>query len=46
MNELIKVDYSKEQPTVSGRDLHQFLEVEPDTMTGLRECVNTDFLRM
>jgi anti-repressor protein len=28
MNELIKVDYSKEQPTVSGRDLHQFLEVE------------------
>ena len=28
MNELIKVDYSKEEPTVSGRELHEFLEVE------------------
>lgn len=27
MNELIKVDYQNEQPTVSARDLHEFLEV-------------------
>ena len=28
MNELIKVNYEKEQPSVSGRELHEFLEVE------------------
>lgn len=28
MNELIKVNYEKEIPTISGRDLHEFLEVE------------------
>ena len=28
MNELIKVNYESEQPTVSGRELHEFLEVE------------------
>lgn len=28
MNELIKVNYDGEQPTVSGRDLHEFLQVE------------------
>ena len=28
MTELIKIDYEKETPTVSGRDLHEFLEVE------------------
>ena len=27
MNELIKVDYQNERPTVSARDLHEFLEV-------------------
>jgi len=27
MNELIKVNYDNERPTVSGRDLHEFLEV-------------------
>lgn len=27
MNDLIKVDYSNEEPTVSARELHQFLEV-------------------
>ena len=27
-HELIKVNYDKEQPTVSGRELHEFLEVE------------------
>lgn len=28
MNELIRVDYSNEEPTVSARELHQFLEVK------------------
>ena len=28
MNELIPVNYEKEVPTVSGRDLHKFLEIE------------------
>jgi anti-repressor protein len=28
MTELIRVNYSKEEPTVSGRELHQFLEVK------------------
>lgn len=28
MNELMKVDYSSTEPTVSGRELHEFLEVE------------------
>ncbi len=28
MNELIKVVYDNDQPTVSGRDLHEFLEVK------------------
>lgn len=28
MNDLIKIDYTKADPTVSGRELHEFLEVE------------------
>jgi len=28
MNELIKINYENENPTVSGRDLHEFLEIE------------------
>lgn len=28
MNELIKVDYTKAEPAVSGRELHEFLEVK------------------
>lgn len=28
MNELIKVNYTSDRPTVSARDLHEFLEVE------------------
>ena len=28
MNELIKVNYENDRPTVSGRDLHNFLEVK------------------
>ena len=28
MNELIKVNYDSDRPTLSGRELHEFLEVE------------------
>lgn len=28
MNEIIKIDYSSDRPTVSARDLHEFLGVE------------------
>lgn len=28
MNELIKVDYSTDRPTVSARELHEFLGIE------------------
>ena len=28
MNELMNVDYSRTEPTVSGRELHEFIEVE------------------
>ncbi len=28
MNELIKVNYDSDRPTISGRELHEFLEVE------------------
>ena len=28
MNELIKINYDSDRPTVSGRDLHEALEVE------------------
>lgn len=28
MNELIKVTYENDRPTVSARDLHEFLEVD------------------
>ncbi len=27
MNELIKVNYNNDTPTVSGRELHEFLEI-------------------
>lgn len=30
MNELIKVDYSKERPTISGRELHEALDVKTE----------------
>ena len=30
MNELIPIRYDEERPTVSARDLHEFLEVETD----------------
>lgn len=39
MNELIKVNYDNERPTVSGRELHEFLEVDtPYTQWFQRMC--------
>ena len=39
MNQLIKVDYNNERPTVSGRELHELLEVkEKYTQWFLRMC--------
>ena len=32
MNELIKVNYERENPTVAGRDLHEFLEIGTEYM--------------
>jgi anti-repressor protein len=32
MNNLIKVDYSSERPTVSARELHRFLEIKTEFM--------------
>lgn len=46
MNELIKVNYENDQPTVLGRDLHEALEVKPDIMIGLCECVSMGLLRV
>ncbi|WP_409068724.1 antA/AntB antirepressor family protein [Clostridium caseinilyticum] len=45
MNELIKVDYSKEEPTVSGRELHEFLEMKTkygDWFKRMKEYVFTE----
>lgn len=42
MNELIKVNYYNEQPTVSGRELHGFCRLAQPTKTGSPECANTD----
>ena len=50
MNELIKVNYEKENPTVSGRDLHDFLEITErysnwfDRMTQYGFEENSDYL--
>ena len=50
MNDLIKVNYEKEEPTVSGRDLHEFLEVGTqytkwfDRMTEYGFSAGTDYI--
>lgn len=43
MNELLKINYEAEQPTVSARDLHEALEISiRDSMIGSREWRNMD----
>lgn len=52
MNELIKINYDSEQPTVSGRELHQFLQVGTEykkwfeRMSEYGFSENTDFVRV
>lgn len=52
MNELIKINYDSEQPTVSGRELHQFLQVGTEykkwfeRMSEYGFCENTDFVKV
>lgn len=52
MNELIKINYDSEQPTVSGRELHQFLQVGTEykkwfeRMSEYGFAENTDFVRV
>ncbi len=42
MNELIKVNYDNDRPTILGRDLHEFAI----TQHGLKECANMILLRI
>lgn len=52
MNELIKINYDSEQPTVSGRELHEFLQVGTEykkwfeRMSEYGFSENTDFVRV
>ena len=34
MNELIKISFESENPTVSGRELHEALEIQTTKVTG------------
>ena len=43
MDELIRINYDSERPTVNGRDLHDALGINTSMQTGFRECANTDF---
>lgn len=45
MNDLIKISYDGEQPTVSARDLHEGLEIKTALKTGFREWRNMAFLK-
>ena len=37
MNEMIKIDFGNENPTVSGRELHKALKIETPYKNGLKE---------
>ena len=43
MNELIKVNYDNERPTISGRELHEFLEVESNYTTWFKRMCEYGF---
>lgn len=45
MNELIKVNYSSEQPTVSARELHEFLEVGADFPHWFKRMIEYGFAK-
>ncbi|MFR1808566.1 MAG: ABC transporter ATPase [Pygmaiobacter massiliensis] len=42
MNELIKINYDSEQPTVSGRELHEFLQVGTEYKRTVQEPADFD----
>ena len=43
MNELIKVNYDSDRPTLSGRELHEFLEVESNYTTWFKRMCEYGF---
>lgn len=43
MNELIKVNYDSDRPTISGRELHKFLEVESNYTTWFKRMCEYGF---
>lgn len=43
MNELIKISYNNERPTVLGRDLHEFLEVDSNYTTWFKRMCDYGF---
>ena len=43
MNELIKVNYDSDRPTISGRELHEFLEVESNYTTWFKRMCEYGF---
>ena len=44
MNELIKVNYDSDRPTLSGRELHEFLEVESNYTTWFKRMCEYGFV--
>lgn len=44
MNELIKVNYDNDRPTILGRDLHEFLEVESNYTTWFKRMCEYGFI--
>ena len=41
MDELIRINFDSERPTVSGRELHAALKVKTAYKDWFQECVNT-----
>ena len=44
MNELIKVNYDNDRPTILGRELHEFLEVESNYTTWFKRMCEYGFI--
>lgn len=44
MNELIKVNYDSDRPTILGRDLHEFLEIESNYTTWFKRMCEYGFI--
>ena len=46
MDELIRINFDSDRPTVSGRDLHAALEVKTAYKDCFQECVITDLKKV